>query len=551
MKKRENFQQGRLLVCGIFLGFVFAGMNTLGIQISTEMPEGLSGMLRDFILCLPVATAISIILLWSWDMVCEWINKCSMELRCSALMDKKRMFWLIWAGIFLLWIPAFLAAYPGVYVIDNVFQIQWYMKGEISAHHPILHTYFLGWCIEGGKRLFGSYEAGLAMYSILQMLVLSGIFSYVICAFKKRIPSLVRIFCVLLYAFLPYHAVSSFTATKDVLYAGLFMLVVLKTYEIVIDMDCFFSSRRKVIEYSGLIFLSCCFRNTGIYIFLCMIPFMFFACRKYWKQILAVTLVVVVLWGVFSGPVYGILGIKKGSSAEMLSVPMQQMSRALLMEGEKLSEDERQAIIRYIPDYERYESKVADPVKDTFQANEFEKSPAEFVKLWIRTGLKCPNSYVQAFFILNMGFWWPGMEFPDPGTYLAYIPYKNADIQQVGDIPGETIYIQRESLLPEFEEFYEKHVEEGGFEKVPFYSWLYSPGAFFWFVCFGIVLCIYKKRYKMAVPFSLFVALWLSLMVSPVVVFRYAYPMMVCLPVLIAMMSRETCAWTEKGEKNE
>ncbi|MBU3841238.1 MAG: hypothetical protein IAA25_09745, partial [Candidatus Ruminococcus intestinipullorum] len=51
----------------------------------------------------------------------------------------------------------------------------------------------------------------------------------------------------------------------------------------------------------------------------------------------------------------------------------------------------------------------------------------------------------------------------------------------------------------------------------------------------GIMYCIYKKKYTMAVPFSILVGLWLTLMLSPVVLLRYAYPLIVSIPIVFVM----------------
>lgn len=141
------------------------------------------------------------------------------------------------------------------------------------------------------------------------------------------------------------------------------------------------------------------------------------------------------------------------------------------------------------------------------------------------------------------------MDFPDPETYLAFIPYRNADTEQVGEIPGETVYIERQSLLPALEGFYQDYTEEGKFEQIPVISWLYSPGVYFWIICFGIIYCLYKKRFLTILPWAVLLLLWLTLMVSPVVVFRYAYPLVVSLPVMLAMIMGKYGEMEKKNEK--
>ena len=40
-----------------------------------------------------------------------------------------------WFFIFACWMVPFFAAWPGVFVIDNVFQMKWFLEGRVSAHH--------------------------------------------------------------------------------------------------------------------------------------------------------------------------------------------------------------------------------------------------------------------------------------------------------------------------------------------------------------------------------------------------------------------------------
>ena len=78
------------------------------------------------------------------------------------------------------------------------------------------------------------------------------------------------------------------------------------------------------------------------------------------------------------------------------------------------------------------------------------------------------------------------------------------------------------------------------YNRIPLLSLLYSAATAFWLIVVGIIVCIRKKRYEMAVPFFLLIGLWGTLMLSPVVVFRYGYPLLICLPVVWAMCCNKT-----------
>lgn len=440
-----------------------------------------------------------------------------------------------WAFIFICWLPAFLADWPGVFVIDNVFQMRWYLEGTVSAHHPVIHTYLLGWILSFGKSVFGSWEAGMCIFSILQMLFLSTVFAWTLKALREYTGKRFRMIALLCYALIPYNPVSGFTATKDTIFAGLFLLTVVSTWQIVCDREAFLSSWKRIVLYIVLIFFMCAFRNTGIYIFLFSLPVFFVICRKYWKRLLLIALSCVLLWGVYTGPVYQMLGITKGSSAEMLSVPIQQLARVMVNSPEDMTEEQWDLAVQYMPDYSRYASRVSDPVKDSFNAELFEEDPVRFIKLWVEVGLRAPVVYVEAFLSTNIGFWNPFMQYPDPGTYLAYIPYNSADLEQVGVSWEGQIFIENKSLIPVLHTVYEKMTETGGYNRIPGLSFVYNIAVAFLLTAAGGVYCVIRKRYETLVPYFLLLGLWGTLMLSPVVAFRYGYPLVISLPVVFAM----------------
>lgn len=440
-----------------------------------------------------------------------------------------------WIFIFVCWLPAFLADWPGVFVIDNVFQMRWYLEGTISAHHPVLHTYLLGWILSFGKDVFGSWEAGMCIFSLLQMLFLSAVFAWTLKVLREYTGRRFRMITLLCYALIPYNPVSAFTATKDTIFAGLFLMTVVSTWKIVCDREAFFSSWKRILWYIALIFFMCAFRNTGIYIFIFSLPVFFVICRKYWKKLLLIAMSCILLWGVYTGPIYQSLDIAKGSPAEMLSVPIQQLACVMVNSPENMTDDQWNLAVRYMPDYARYAPRVSDPVKDSFDSELFAEDPLRFIKLWAEVGIREPVTYAAAFLSTNIGFWNPFMQYPDPGTYLAYIPYNSANLEQVGVSWAGQIFIENKSMIPALDVFYEKMTETGGYNRIPGLSFVYNIAVAFWLTAAGGVYCVVKKRYKTLVPYFLLLGLWGTLMLSPVVAFRYGYPLIISLPVVYAM----------------
>lgn len=524
----------RLIVCAGIIGFLFSCMSVIGTEVYQESFYGIIPNAYAVLGLFPVFAGVSAFVMAYYDKGISYIRNCHLEHRVEIILSDMRkrihsLFLGAWGFIFLCWIPGLLATLPGIYAYDSVFQMKWYVNGRISGHHPILHTYMLGGCLTAGKKLLGSYEAGMLLYSVIQMSVMSFIFAYIVKYVGKVIPRVVQFVILILYALIPYNVLFSFSATKDVIFAGLFAVLVTKTYEIVIDMEHFFAGWKGILSYIGWTFIMCAFRNNGYYAFLCLIPVLLFVCRHHWKKALLICLSVILCWNVYTGPVYSVLGVTQGSTAEMLSVPMQQLAYVMCNDTSELTEEEKTQITAYIPDYQKYGASVSDYVKDSFNSELFDEDPIKFIKLWISVGIKYPFQYVRAFLRLNLGFWYPDMIYPDPGAWHPYIEYVNTNME------GDWILVERTSLIPPLTKLYEKFAYETIHQRIPLFSMLFQPGFTFWMICMGIMICIYREKYEMAVPFSIMFGLWLTLMLSPVVLLRYAYPLMISMPIVLCM----------------
>lgn len=535
----------RLVICAGILGFLFSAMLIIGTKMYLYDTGRWNSLFTYFeILELtPVIGAVLMNIFYYWNQWMERIRRSWLEKQCARFTKGDRKFFLVtWGGTFLCWVPGLLSAFPGIYAYDAIYQMHWFKMGTMNAHHPVAHTYFLAGCMTLGEKVFGSDEAGMLIYSLIQMAVMSGIFAYISKRTSEKLPHVVQVFFILMYALLPYNALFSFSATKDVLFAGLFALLVLKSYEIVQDEESFFGSIRKQIGYAALVFGMCAFRNNGIYAFACLAVVFLIVCRKYWKNVLLICLGFFLLWGVYTGPVYQLLDISEGSVAEALSVPVQQLARAMRDNADELSNEDKELIQEYLPTYDSYEPRISDQVKNNMNTAKFKENKMEFISLWVRVGLKCPITYLDAFASTNFGFWYPDMIYRDPGAWHPYIEYFNSEPEtaDIGNDPvSEYTFVERTSYLSLLSKVYDKFSYETVHQYFPVLSMLFSPGFAFWIVCIGITYCIYRKKYQMAVPLSLMTGLWITLILSPVVLLRYAYPLIVSIPVVFCMMQKE------------
>ena len=124
--------------------------------------------------------------------------------RYASFIEKKYAFFVLWAVIFLLWIPFWLSSYPGIFSYDSNLQFNWYFTDYRSAHHPLVHTWMLGGLVDLGHTLFGSYQAGAVLYALTQMVIMSALFAG-ICLYPVSYTHLSSAFLLRFYGLMNYH----------------------------------------------------------------------------------------------------------------------------------------------------------------------------------------------------------------------------------------------------------------------------------------------------------------------------------------------------------
>ena len=307
------------------------------------------------------------------------------EQEACCKRGKKRassVFFKSWLLLFLGYLPCFLAFYPGLYCYDMTWQWDMYWTGNYSTHHPLLHTYLCGWLFEAGNTLFGSYNAGLALQSLLQIGILTGCMAFAASFLAKwGLPWKIRGAVTAFYLLFPFFQVLGISTTKDTIFGGLFLVVFVCICDMTRAQNVY---RGKALAgFLTAAVLMGTFRNNASYglllTVLCMMTvwlIMRFRGRR-GGFLPELSLILCPSVAGSTGVNYGLeqaLHASKGSVAEMLSVPMQQMARTYVYHREELAEEEKEELTAYIPreNLEAYKYYVSDPVKAGFQAEAFE-----------------------------------------------------------------------------------------------------------------------------------------------------------------------------------
>lgn len=530
----------RLMVISIIVGFFFAVFVFVGLNITKYDSAGIYTLKNIAVLLseVPFFAAVTAYII-------SVISKTEFVAEGSGLGKKagaKKEFFIAWLLIFIAWLPYFIAAYPGIYAYDSIYQMWYYQSGNINIHHPLIHTYMLGFFVDTvGKGLFGSYEIGMCFYSIVQMLCMSAAFAYMFVYMRKRrISPIISYISLAVFMFLPTNAIMAISATKDVIYSAFFMLSVACLCKIAENPDIL-KNVGFLVCFSAISFGQIIFRSQGKYIYIFTAVVLLVAFKRYWKPILLSSVAVLIVFVVYSGPVSAALHAVKTegrSIQEMMSVPCVQLSRAAVTNADELSDEEFRLIGEYIPDYDAYyvTPAISDLLKRTFNSKKFTENPAEFIKLWISVGLKSPQAYIDSWAKLSVGLWYPDMNYRDSGAYHPYWEYENTPMYW--EEKGYTV-IERKTpaFMQWLDDFCTKLTYNNSYNKIPVFSLFFSSGLPFWLLIIYGAYFIYLKKYRYLVPALVIFALWGTMLLGPVVFYRYLYPMIVSIPIMFATLA--------------
>ena len=464
---------------------------------------------------------------------CAWLEK------TLARMKDRTFFLVCWGLVFLSWLPGLLASYPGVYAYDCAYQLRDYLNGTVTTHHPIIHTAWLAACVVELGGLLGSYEAGMCVYSLAQMLLFSAAFASILSFLRRMGTSAVmQLICLILFMVLPTNAIFSFSGTKDVAFAAMMIWLLIPMLEAAREPEKL-KDKRFWQKTLAAAFGMMIFRNQGVYVFALAMLVGLACMAKQRRRVLALLAAGLVLFGLYQGPVTTLSGVKRATGVqEMLSVPAMQLSRVRKYYEAELSPEDKAAIEAYIPDWKNYSSiscAIADPVKNTFNNDLFHENPLAFAKLWLRMGISQPAAYVDAFLRLTAGFWYPDMPYRDWPAYQPYFQYEYHQPETTPQLEQKT-----PAALAWLHDLYLDLSLNNTDQKIPVLSLLTSSSLAAWILLLFIAWAVYKRKWRMLWPATLLFGLWLTLLLGPVVLMRYALPLIMAEPLLIGVMRTQS-----------
>lgn len=532
IERVSKISDKRLLICATILGIFFANCLIIGNSINCYFD--LSGILASkttIIKTISKLISYTIILSCTIIIIFDFFNK---KIECADTNNEKnrilklfstnrKVFFICWMLIFIAWIPYFLKYYPGIVTPDSVDQIKQALGiSTLNAHHPILHTIIIKCAMTIGS-FIKNQNAGIAIYSIIQMLSMSAIFAFSIYYMsKKQIPVWIRIISLFFFALYPVNSMYSITMWKNILSAGCILLFLICITEISINTEKFFKSKLKIIIMIIISLLIIYLLNNGIYIIILTLPFLFFKAKNNTKKMFFICFTIIIITSMINVLIFSSLNIKKGSIREALSIPLQQFARTIKYRENDLTNEEKNIIHKFLPSNnlsELYNPTLSDPVKKEFNDEYFKENKLEFVVIWAKLFLKFPLEYVEAFLCNCYGYWYPNAQ--NWVVSRTITEDSQLDIHQESKISSDIIK-RIDSLIDR--------------RDIPVLGMTYSLGLMFWLVLMALMYCIYKKSYNLILIYIPICILWCTVIASPVFCeFRYLYGMVVSMPLLLSM----------------
>lgn len=466
-------------------------------------------------------------------------------------MMTKKKFFLIALICFVCYVPYLVFFFPGVCNWDTVGQISDYFGGDspipigwmegqdeitpfLSDHHPVFDTVVFSLFIKFGIAIFNSANIGFFAYVLVQTIVFSITFAFVIYVLKrlglgKKYIIAVGVFYTLFLP-IPFFVI-------DMLKDSLFTLCFIWYFMIYILVILEKPTKKKIVALTLIGVLLGLTKKTGVYILLlsalAIMP-------KIWHNfrllsvfyVLACPLVMFVLMAKIIFPIFN---IEPGGKQELLAIPIQQISRVAV---EKDFDSEEREIIGKIISYDQikdlYRSDLVDPIKGTFNHDASQNEILDFLKLWIATGFKEPELYLRAMYGLVGGFFIPNTTI-NINTKIPEPWRGSPEIKQL-----DAFTIERQNIV----DFYYGVANSpllGILFKIAIYTFIIPISA-------GIYLAI-RRDWQLLwgmIPVLLVIA---TLFLCPTTDSRYGLPLIMTTPIVVGLGLKSYRNWASAKKR--
>lgn len=441
--------------------------------------------------------------------------------------------------ILLSFIPVFLSNWPGNFVFDAPYQMTEVLTEQYSTHHPLIHTLLMGKAYLWGSKI-GSVSLGYSVYTIVQMVIMAFSMAYLMYfLFDNKVHRTIRVGTLAFYIVFPIHKLFAISATKDVLCAGFFLMFMVEIFRFIFGNQ---RNRKYLVRLVLFGALTSLFRNNMLYaIVVAMLLVVIMEKNK--RKRIAVFVCLILMIGVTKIVNYSLVratsAVDNDSSRESMSVPLQCLARVAAYRREELDPVLYEEIISYIreSDLSGYNPYNSDAVKNNANERLLNGNFVNFMKLFIKVGIKFPGEYMESILTNTMGYWYP----LNQGMYVS------ADISTYHMLIGMGEEIDKQGYGPGFvQNYYMDMYYKNEYHETPVLGYLFRNAIHVWFLMISFVYVLSKRKMS-SIQLLLFPVMYLmTCFLGPMAALRYIYSLIIIEPlVFMNLLNGNTSGTTE------
>ena len=524
--------------CGklvILLSFIEGFLQVFGYLLSHDKS------IKNFNFnCFIISIILGVVfLLINYIIFCIFDKKISTNEKC---IFNKRRFILISFTIFIMWIPVFMSFYPGIFSYDAYRQIPHFQGKNIGTFQPLFHTLILEFFLFIGNKLSG-FELGMILYSFFQMIIMSLIFGYTIENINIRIKNkktriIIFIILMMFYSIFPLNSVLSISYTKDVLFSGNLLLLIVSLGNIIDGMD---NKSNYILLFISSVSIML-FKNSVVneYIIFTFITLFILKNNKILRnKIFKIEFLSIITYYLVFILLVVVFRPEENYKAEKYNVPLFNLVYTSAYNLEIDNNDKY--LFDYFPrkcfkdDLTRYLAYKhnADWSKESLiycVNNDF--SEKKLISVWIKYGLKYPTYYIDSWGNLTLGFWYfldtthtdiYGNE-SDFGGYLS-TEFKSNDL--FVDVNHESQFKDLKKILKRYVSYNNKT------NKFDLRRIIYQPALYVYMIFLTLLYSLKRKEKEEVLLYILLVCCAVATLIGPCIIIRYIYPFMITLPYLL------------------
>lgn len=458
----------------------------------------------------------------------------------------KKLFFII----LICWIPYIILSYSNYFSWDAMVQLaQFYHYPTqvtqevttlsnpqyITTHHSVIYTYLLGWFSK-----IINVNIGIYIFNIIQMLfIIYAIVSILFFVNEHLKDNKIISYMCIFICFYPMNPYLFSFILKDNLFFPVIVLFLIELYRFVKHENYNFIKLIVFMIFTMLL------KNNMVYVFI--VYFIILSIAKCNRNKSILLLGIIILTICLSNITYQSLNITKGSRAEMLSIPFQQMARVIKYHECDFTEDEKE-IIDHVISYEDsgklYNATISDPIKATFNERKpSNKELFEFLQLWLKVLCRHPITCIEATINNQIGNIYPFYELDRYYMTYAYgkINVNNGEYKYNPDWCidlADLGYKYQNNMINFALKFDKSYIY---FTLTPIISIFTIGAVYVLFFVYTFFLSI-KKKNKLDILFLLIFVLYMgTVFLGPCGAerhFRYIYPIYGCTPIFYMIISK-------------